>query len=600
MRARGRIVKTYLRMLSFLRPYPGTIASTWLFSVLIVGLQVLSVWVGANLVEKILVHPGRIAAVPPATAFLAHALDRFVSSLLKQASPFNSLLAAVGIVFGSQVLVAALRVLKLVLLARVTQSVLADVRQQMFERLTECDLAFHRLYRHGETASLFLMDVDQLRTGFVDTVDRLFQQPVRLCVGIGLMVMISWQLTLCVVMVLILAAVFIHLTGKRLQDRFRAVAEKRAEVQGHLVEYLSTVVVARALGRERREQARFDERCQDLKDNLIQATAIGAITPAVVSIVFYAAGGVILAWCGYHVLALGSMSSAVVIRMTFLLPFVTYPLEALASVSNSIRGSLASAKRVFDFLDQPAPWRELPDAMDPPPFRKEIVLRGVVYESDARRILDGVSLTIPHGYVVVLFGPSGAGKSTLLSLLAAFAHCTTGSISVDGTDIREFRAASWRRQLGIVPQDSVLLNATVRDNLLYARADASDTELFEALEQAGIGRDSSLLRDGLDTVVGNRGEMLSGGERQRLTIARALLNNPGILLLDEPSSMLDQEHKVLVGQVIRAIADKRTVVIATHDLYLRGMADIAVELNQGRVVGGASSPAALLAAAEKP
>lgn len=600
MRARGRIVKTYLRMLSFLRPYPGTIASTWLFSVLIVGLQVLSVWVGANLVEKILVHPGRIAAVPPATAFLAHALDRFVSSLLKQASPFNSLLAAVGIVFGSQVLVAALRVLKLVLLARVTQSVLADVRQQMFERLTECDLAFHRLYRHGETASLFLMDVDQLRTGFVDTVDRLFQQPVRLCVGIGLMVMISWQLTLCVVMVLILAAVFIHLTGKRLQDRFRAVAEKRAEVQGHLVEYLSTVVVARALGRERREQARFDERCQDLKDNLIQATAIGAITPAVVSIVFYAAGGVILAWCGYHVLALGSMSSAVVIRMTFLLPFVTYPLEALASVSNSIRGSLASAKRVFDFLDQPAPWRELPDAMDPPPFRKEIVLRGVVYESDARRILDGVSLTIPHGYVVVLFGPSGAGKSTLLSLLAAFAHCTTGSISVDGTDIREFRAASWRRQLGIVPQDSVLLNATVRDNLLYARADASDTELFEALEQAGIGKDSSLLRDGLDTVVGNRGEMLSGGERQRLTIARALLNNPGILLLDEPSSMLDQEHKVLVGQVIRAIADKRTVVIATHDLYLRGMADIAVELNQGRVVGGASSPAALLAAAEKP
>jgi subfamily B ATP-binding cassette protein MsbA len=280
------------------------------------------------------------------------------------------------------------------------------------------------------------------------------------------------------------------------------------------------------------------------------------------------------------------MSSAVVVRMTFLLPFVTYPLEALATLSNSVRQSLASARRVFAFLDQPAPWREANDAIDPPPFHDAIVLRDVVYEAEDNRILDGVSLAIPRGSVVVLYGPSGAGKSTLLSLLAGFIHCTSGVVRVDGTDIRRFRAAGWRRQMGIAPQDCVLLNASVRENIRYAKPDATDEEIFAALRHAGIGKDSPLLREELDTVVGNRGELLSGGERQRLTIARALVNEPAILLLDEPTSMLDHENKALIGRVIRTIARNRTIIIASHDPFLREMADIAVELNEGKVEPG--------------
>ena len=589
-------MRTYLRILRYLQPYRLTIAATWLLSLLIVGLQVLSVWVGAMLVEKILVRTGPAAAVVPDLGFVTGALDGLVNSFLTQSNPFRSLLVAAGIVFGAQVAVAALRIVKHILFARVTQSILAEVRHQMFGRLTESDLAFHKRYRHGETASLFLMDVDQLQSGFIDSADRLFLQPIRLCVGIGLMVMLSWQLTLCVLSVLILAGVFIHRTGKLMEARFRAVSEKRAEVQGHLVEYLSTVVVARSLGREGYEQKRFDARCRDLKDTLTQAIVIGAVTPTVVSVIFLAAGALILVWCGYQVLGRGTMSSAVVVRMTFLLPFVTYPLEALASLSNSIRGSLASAKRVFAFLDQPAPWREADDAIDPPPFLEAMVLSDVVYETEGNRILDGVSLSIARGSVVVLYGPSGAGKSTLLSLMAAFIRCTGGVIQVDGTDIRRFRAASWRRQMGIVPQDCVLLNASVRENIRYARPDATDREVFGALQQAGIGKDSPLLRDGLDTLVGNRGEMLSGGERQRLTIARALVNDPAILLLDEPTSMLDHENKALIGRVIRMIAHNRTVVIASHDPFLRELADIAVELNEGKVKTGGTAELRVAAA----
>ena len=587
----GGSVNTYLRILRYLRPNRPTIVLTWLLSVVIVGLQVISVWAGAILVERILIRTGPAPSVVPDSGFAIRALDDFVNSLLQQSTPFRSLLVAVAIIFGAQIVVAALRVVKQLLFSRMSQSILAQVRHEMFERLTECDLAFHKRYRHGETDSLFLMDVDQLQTGFVDGADRVFLQPIRLCAGIGLMLMLSWQLTLCVLLVLLLASLFIHGTGRMMESKFRAVAEKRAQVQGHLVEYLSTVVVARSLGREGYEQRRFDDRCRDLKQTVVWASVINATTPAVVSTIFLLAGALILIWCGHLVLGSGTMSSAVLVRMTFLLPLVTYPLEALASLANSVRGSLASARRIFAFLDQPAPWRELDDAIDPPPFEQEIVLDDVVYETEGNRILDGISLTIPRGFVVVLYGPSGAGKSTLLSLLAAFIHCTSGSITVDGIDVRRFRAAGWRRQMGIVPQDCVLLNTTVRENICYARPNATDDEIFAALQQAGIGKDSPLLRDGLETVVGNRGEMLSGGERQRLTIARAIVNNPAILLLDEPTSMLDQENKAIIGRVIQTIARNRTVIIASHDPYLRDMADIAVELNNGKIEnGGATEP----------
>jgi ABC-type multidrug transport system fused ATPase/permease subunit len=361
------------------------------------------------------------------------------------------------------------------------------------------------------------------------------------------------------------------------------VSEKRATVQGHLVEYLSTVLLARAFGREKYEKERFNSRCLELKHTLVEATVIGAITPAVVTTIFLAAGALILLWCGYQVLGMHTMPSSVVVQMTFLLPFVTYPLEALASLSNSVRTSIASAKRVFAFLDQPAPWREAADAIDPPAFREEIVLDGVVYESEGRRIIDDVSLAIPRGSVVILFGPSGAGKSTLLSLLAGFIHCTGGGLRVDGQDIKLFRASAWRRQIGIAPQDCVLLNASILENIRYAKPDATEDEVYHALGQAGIHRDSPLLRDGLETVVGNRGEMLSGGERQRIAIARALINRPEILLLDEPVSMLDEKNKAAVCDVIRAIAPNHTIVLASHDSSLRDLANIAVEMHEGKV-----------------
>ncbi len=578
-------MKTYRRMLSYLAKYSAAVAATWFCSVLIVLSQVVTVWVGATVVEMFLMERGAVPAGATAAFPAILMLDRYAMSLLRQGSLFRSLLAAVAVLLASQLALAALRMAKLILFARVNQTILTDVRCQMFAHLTECDLGFYRKRRHGETASLFLRDVDQLSSAFIDAADRMFLQPLRLIVGIGLMAMISWPLTLWVLAVLVGAGAFIHKAGNHIERRFRAVSEKRARIEGHLVEYLSTVLVARSLGREGYERERFRALCEDLKGSVTGAVTTSGATPLLITAVFSTAGSLLLLWCGYQALALHRMSGGVVIKMSFLLPLVTYPLESLATLSNSVRESMASARRVFAFLDRPAPMRAFPDALTPEPFQNEIVFRGVGYELDGNRILSGICLVIPRRGVVVIHGPSGAGKSTILSLVAAFIHCSEGAITVDGCDIRRLRAADWRMQVGIVPQDCVLLNGTVRDNLLYAKPEASDAELFFALRGAGIGADSAALRDGLDTPVGNRGEFMSGGERQRITIARALLRAPRVLLLDEPTSMLDEENQTLIAGVIKRLSEEHAVIIASHDASLKSMADLAVALKDGKIAG---------------
>jgi len=583
-KSRSPSAKTIRRLLGYLRPYSSVIALTWFFSLLIVCFQVVSVMAGAALVEDVLA-PSASPQPPAANGLFPGLSGRLALPFLQQGSPFASLAAAVLALLAAQLAVAGFRVTKQVLFARVTQSVLADLRHLLFERLTECDLAFHREYRSGETASLFFNDVDQLQAIFVDGADRLFLQPIRLCAGIGLMAALSLQLTLYLLAILLLAGVFIHLSGKLLEKKYRAVAENRATLQGHLVEYLSTVLLARAFGRERFEQERTDAKCRELKRTLVEAAAIGSAAPAVASSIFLSAGAIILLWCGYQVLDKHTMTSAVVVRMAFLLPFVTYPLEALASFFNSWRNSMASCKRVFAFLDQPAPERESPDAIDAPVFRDSIVLEKAGVASGGHRILKEIDLTIPRGAVVVLYGPSGAGKSTILSLIAGFIYATEGAVRVDGTDLRRIHCKAWRRQIGIVPQDCVLLNGSIFDNIRYAKPDAQEAEILHALDQAGIAAGSAVLRDGLQTNAGNRGELLSGGERQRIAIARALINRPEILLLDEPTSMLDEATKASIISVIRAIAANHTIVIASHDRALRELADITIEVTGGCLAG---------------
>jgi len=249
----------------------------------------------------------------------------------------------------------------------------------------------------------------------------------------------------------------------------------------------------------------------------------------------------------------------------------------------SLRASTASARRVFALLDLPPLPPDPPDARDPGPLRSAIELRGLGYAVGEREILADIDLRLPQGKRTVIQGTTGAGKSTLLSLIAGYLQPTAGEMRIDGVDARSLRLSAWRARLGIVTQEALLLSGTVRDNLLYARPDADDERLQAVLEQALLGPAWEALPQGLDTPVGNRGALLSGGERQRLTIARALLRDPDVLLMDEPTSMLDRASRELIREAILSASAGRTLIVVSHDESLSEIADLSVRIEGGRI-----------------
>jgi ATP-binding cassette subfamily B protein len=268
-----------------------------------------------------------------------------------------------------------------------------------------------------------------------------------------------------------------------------------------------------------------------------------------------------------------------------LLAVAAASVERLAVMYATLRVSMASARRVFDLMDLPPPPPDPPDAISAAPFADRIELKEATFVVDGHPILRGINLRIEKGRRILVFGPSGAGKSTLLGLLAGVLRCSAGRIEVDGVDLRRVRSDSWRRKLGVVLQDNIMVSGTVRDNLKYASPNASEDELNRVLLKVGLGPDQRVCVPWLDRQVGTRGENLSGGERQRVAIARTLLTDPEILLLDEPTSMLDAVSKQQVLDTIRAASEGRTLILVTHDPFLRKLADLEVYLHGGRITG---------------
>lgn len=570
-------MRAYARLIAYLRPYWGLIVVTWMASLLILALSGLSIWVAADFVEKVLLGEtigGSSEASTPFTAFL----DRVAAGILQRSTEFRSLLAGVAVLSGCVLSVSLLRIFKHFAFAVVNQSILVSIRNEMFTRLTHLDLSFSNKNKPGEISSLFIQDTEQLNHALVDVADRLFMQPVRLIFALVLMVSLSWRLTAWTVPFFIASAVFVHYAGARIERMAKAFVERIAHLQGHLTEYVSTVIIARAFNREDHERSRFNAVCNDLKKAHVTLTVAGAVAPQVVRLVWLLAGGVLLLIGGNEVFVRRSISGSTLVKMMLLLPMATYAMESLASLYVSMRATVASAKRVFALIDEPETDVDAADAIEVQRFERAIEFDHVSYSVDGTEILSDLSFVIPKGRTVVIFGPSGVGKTTLLSLIARFTRCTAGAISVDGVDLKRLRGASWRRMLGIVTQVPTLINGTLRDNLLYVCPHASDEELQDVLRKALLWDVECRLPKGLDTMAGNRGDMMSGGERQRVTIARALLNDPDILLLDEPTSMLDQDNRGRMVETIERIAEGRTVVIATHDARLRRIADVELVL----------------------
>jgi subfamily B ATP-binding cassette protein MsbA len=371
--------------------------------------------------------------------------------------------------------------------------------------------------------------------------------------------------------------------GSKLKATSHRTQECRADLSNILKETIVGSRVVQAFGMERYEVRRFTRAIKLLVRQQLRAVRIVALTAPLLQFVGAVAGAVLLSYGGYQI-ARGSLNPGEFATFVAALAWLYSSLKSLARINNMLQQSLAGAQRVFQMLDTDMRVPEKPGAPPLQPFRSEIAYREVTFGYDDRLVLRGINLRVQAGQVVAIVGSSGAGKTTLLNLLPRFLDMEGGSITVDGVDIRDVTLASLRQQTGIVTQEVILFDDTVRNNIAYGREDLEDEVIMQAARAAYAHDFISRLRQGYDTPLGEAGHQLSAGERQRLSIARALLKDSPILILDEATSSLDTESEAMVQSALDNLMQNRTVFVIAHRLSTVRNADLIIVLDQGRIV----------------
>ncbi|MGE3617268.1 MAG: ABC transporter ATP-binding protein [Gemmatimonadales bacterium] len=476
----------------------------------------------------------------------------------------------------------------------VQEGLVRDLRVSLYRHLLSFDLGFFQQTRQGHLISAVVADTDQSKQAVTAALSSFFQNLVVILSSLFILTFISWQLTVITLAAAPVLVLGIRALLRRLRRHAGEWAEERAQLTATVTERLAAIKLIRSYGTEGSEGDAFADQADRYRKRLIRTQRFSSLTHPVSEIF----GGVVI------ILILVAAADPRVIGVT-LSPEVTIgflvvalrmmpPLKALSQFPTAMAIALASAERVFNWLDQRATERDAPGARDAT-FDRELAFAGVRFRYDGGDpVLDDVSFAVPKGRVVAIVGPSGAGKTTLLELVARFHDPTDGAILLDGIPLTGLRRASLRSLIGLVGQETVVLNDTVRANIAYGRPGATDGQVREAAAAANALEFIDRLPAGLDTVLGERGTRLSGGQRQRIAIARALLRDPPLLILDEATSALDTESERLVQEAIDHLMADRTVLVVAHRLATVQHADEILVLEAGRILERGSH-AALLA-----
>jgi ATP-binding cassette, subfamily B, bacterial len=489
--------------------------------------------------------------------------------------------------------------------SRIGEGLIFDLRNRVFGHVQRQSLAFFTRTQTGALVSRLNNDVIGAQRAFTSTLSNTVSSSISVVVVGAAMFALSWQVTLlCLALfpILLLSSRFV---SARLAKLTREQMDGNADMGNAMTERFNVggAMLLKLFGHRQTEDDLFAGKAAHVRDLGIRITLITRIfvaamllVPALATAVVYGVGG--------HLAITGSLTVGTMIALATLLLRLLGPLQSLSNVRIDVMTALVSFERVFEVLDLPSLIQEKPDAVALPPQAARLEFEDVTFtypradeislaslESVARtesrdtgQVLNGISFTAEPGQMVALVGPSGAGKTTATHLVARLYDADSGVVRVGGQDVRDVTLQSLEDVVGYVTQDAHMFHDTIRANLMYARPDATDTQVWHALESAQIARLVQSLPDGLDTVVGDRGYRLSGGERQRLAIARLLLKAPSVVVLDEATAHLDSESELAVQRALDAALEGRTSLVIAHRLSTVRNADRILVLNDGRIV----------------
>ncbi len=542
----------YRRLLGFLWPYWKILLIAVVCMIVVSGSNLIVPWIIKDIVDEVLAEKNIQMLYWVIAAILVIFLIRGVTT------------------FGNRYL-----------MGYIGQRVVTDLRKRLFAHLQRLSISYYDKRRTGEIMSNLTNDIGALQTAIVENFVSLIQEAAIFVGSFVSMIYLQWKLTVLCLVIVPMVSVIIKFFGKKLHQSGKNVQEKLADVTAMLQEVIQGVRIVRSFNRSDYEIQRFDDVNEaNFKANVRTIRQSSQLTPFVEF--FSAIAITVIIWYGGLSVIDGIMTSGELIAFLIYAINLANPTRRIAEAVGNIQKSLGAADRVFAILDTEPEVKNRPGAgaLQVTAGRVEFDHVAFSYEPD-HPVLTDISFTAEPGQTVAIVGPSGAGKTTIANILPRFYDVTGGSVRIDGTDIRDVTIGSLRDHIGLVPQDTLLFNTTIKNNILYGRLDATDEEVWEAVRAANAEHFIRELPMGIETRVGDRGLVLSGGQRQRIAIARALLKNPAILILDEATSALDTESEKVVQEALDRLMVGRTSFVIAHRLSTIQNADQILVINGG-------------------
>jgi subfamily B ATP-binding cassette protein MsbA len=586
-------MQTYFRILSYARPFgrfiPVYIGYTLLaivfglmnFTLLKPLFDVIFEQVAPESLEKYRIQPEFTLSLD----YLISLFNHLFLEVSETYGKFGTLLFVCSIIVGSVFLSNLFTYLSGVVLAKVRAQVIKGMRMDIFEKVSALHLGYFSNERKGDLLSKMTNDIQEVENTIVQSLRILFREPATIVLYFGVLFFMSVPLTLFTILIIPISGAIIGGITRRLRKTAIQSQQSLGRIVSILDETLGGMRVVKAFNGEKFVQGKFDSETDYYSDVNVSMARKNELAGPISQFLGVSVVAGILLYGGNLVLSgTSELSASNFITYIIIFTQVLNPAKEISRAVSTIQRGIASADRIFEVVDTT---NQLPSPANPKPFpgfTNQIEYKNVSFAYGENKVLDQINFTLEKGKTIALVGPSGGGKSTLADLVPRFYDPSSGQILVDGIDLKDIATATWRSQLGIVTQESILFNDTVFNNIAFGIDGVTEAQVMEAAKIANAHEFISKLEQGYQTNIGDRGSKLSGGQRQRLSIARAVLKNPPVLILDEATSALDSESELLVQEAITKLMSSRTTLVIAHRLSTIQHADEILVIDKAKIV----------------
>ena len=592
-------MSTYKRILEYVLPYWKRLILIFILSILYAVMNGLSIYLVIPLLDTLFQegnasqHTASTQQIEQTSSLLPGFVNDFKETVVNWFNSFvyngdkiEILLKICLIIFVVFFLKNLFMYLQSNMMSYVEYASMNDLRDAAYKHLHKLPIGYFKKEKVGNLISRFTNDVNRIQDSISATFSNLIKEPLTIIVFLIIAVSISWQLTLFSLVILPLSMLAILWIGLKVRKQSSVVQKKLSDITSVLQETISGVKVVKAFGMEDYENKKFFKETRSFLKAIVRIVKIRNATSPLTEMISILVGAIIIYYGGTLVLQNSSLTASLFMGFLLAILQMMRPIKELSTVNTKIQEASAAADRIFEILDT------VPDIVDSAGskaldnFSSSIKFNNVnfKYEDSEDWVLDKINFEVSKGDIIALVGPSGGGKSTLVDLIPRFYDPTSGSILIDGEDLRNYTIDSLRSKMGIVTQETFLFNTSIRENIAYGLSNYPEEKIIEAAKASNAHEFIIQTPNGYNTVIGERGIKLSGGQRQRLTIARAILKNPGIMIFDEATSALDNESEILVQEAIERMMKNRTTFVIAHRLSTIRNATRIFVLDNGRIV----------------